>query len=419
MADRTVLVSGAGIAGSSLAYWLARYGYQPTLIEIAPALPQGGYMIDFWGVGYDAAERMDLIPALRRVAYYIDEVRMVDGHGTSIGGFDTRALQATTGNRFFSILRSDLARAIFTTIDGKVETIFEDHITAIERDDAGARVSFEKSRARHFDIVVGADGLHSAVRRLQFGNEDDFENYLGYYVASFSVADYPQRDENAYVSYTTTRRQVARYALRGNRTVFVFIWIEDAKLGVARHDIDAQKQIVRDRFRNCGWECGEILEALDACEDLYFDSVSQIRMSDWSEGRMALVGDAAYCLSLLAGEGAALAMAGAYVLAGELHRMQADHGAAFRSYDQCLRSYIETKQRSAVRLGHWFAPRTRAGVMVRNQITRMMSWPWIGPWFLGRMIGSSFILPTYAVDDVHMASSRGSTHRAQRQGTSF
>ncbi|MPZ40157.1 MAG: FAD-binding domain [Rhizobiales bacterium] len=395
MADRTVLVSGAGIAGSSLAYWLVRYGYRPTLVEIAPALPQGGYMVDFWGVGYDAAEKMDLLPALRRVAYNIGEIRMVDRHGTPIGGFDTRALQAAAGDRFFSILRSDLAHAIFKALDGKVETIFGDHITAIEQDDAGVQVSFGKSQARRFDIVVGADGLHSAVRSLQFGDEDRFEKYLGYYVASFGVADYLQRDESAYVSYTTAGRQVARYALRGNRTVFVFIWIEDAKLDVARHDINAQKQLLRARFRSCGWECDAILEALDASEELYFDSVSQIRMSNWWRNRVALVGDAAYCLSLLAGEGAALAMAGAYVLAGELHRMQADHEAAFRNYDQSLRSYIDYKQRSALRLGHWFAPKTRAGVLVRNQITRMMSWPWIGRRFLGSMLGESFRLPTY------------------------
>jgi 2-polyprenyl-6-methoxyphenol hydroxylase-like FAD-dependent oxidoreductase len=395
MTDRTVLISGAGIAGPSLAFWLARYGYRPTLVEIAPALPQGGYMVDFWGVGYDVAERMGLIPALQRIAYHIGEVRMVDGRGAKIGGLDTRLIQSAAGDRFFSILRSDLARELFRTIEGSAETIFGDRITNIVQSSAGVQVSFERAGTRHFDLVMGADGLHSTVRRLQFGDEDRFEKYLGYYVASFGVADYPRRDENAYVSHTAPGRQVARYALRGNRTVFFFIWIEDAKLDVDRHDSDAQKQILRTRFRNCGWECDAILEALDASDNLYFDSVSQVRMSDWSLGRVALLGDAASCPSLLAGEGAAFAMAGAYTLAGELHRMNGDFGSAFRNYEQILRPLIERKQRSALRLGHWFAPKTRVGLLARDQITRMMSWPWVGRWFMGNMIGDRFELPTY------------------------
>lgn len=395
MADRTVLISGAGIAGPALAYWLGRYGYQPTLVEIAPALPQGGYMVDFWGVGYDVAEKMQLMPALQRVAYRIGEVRMVDDHGARIGGLDTRLIQAAAGDRFFSILRSDLAREIFRTIESKAETIFSDSVTAIEQDEDGVQVSFRHAPTRRFDLVVGADGLHSAVRHLQFGDEDRFEKYLGYYVASFGMADYPRRDEDAYVSYTVPGRQIARYALRGNRTVFFFIWIEDAGLTVDRHDTETQKRILRARFRDCRWECGAILEALDASDSLYFDSVSQIRMPSWSRDRVALVGDAAYCPSLLAGEGAAFAMAGAYTLAGELHRMGADYRAAFRNYEQVLRPLIETKQRSALRLGHWFAPRTRMGLLARNQITRLMSWPWIGRWITGSMIEDRFRLPAY------------------------
>jgi 2-polyprenyl-6-methoxyphenol hydroxylase-like FAD-dependent oxidoreductase len=284
---------------------------------------------------------------------------------------------------------------LFNTIEDRAETIFGDHITDIVQDNTGVDVSFARTPARRFDMVVGADGMHSTVRRLQFGDEDRFEKYLGYYVASFSVADYPHRDEQAYVGYTVPGRQVARYALRGNRTVFFFIWIEDAKLAVDRHDTDAQKQTLRSRFRDCGWECEAILAALDASDNLYFDSVSQMRMPAWSRDHVTLVGDAAYCPSLLAGEGAAFAMAGAYTLAGELHRADADVHSASRGYEQTLRPLIERKQRSALRLGHWFAPRTRVGLLARNQITRMMSWPWVSRWFMGNMIDDRFTLPAY------------------------
>lgn len=395
MADRTVLISGIGIAGPTLAHWLLRYGYRPTLVDIAPALRTSGYMIDFWGLGYDVAERMDLIPALRRIAYDINEVRLVDGRGDRIAGINVSSIRAVTRNRFFSILRSDLAREIFRTIEGRAEVIFGDRVTALQQDGDGAQVSFATTATRRFDLVVGADGLHSEVRQLAFGTQPGTELYLGYCVASFGVPAYPYRDESTYVGHTMPGRQIARYALRGNRTVFLFIWVEEERPVLGHHDLAVRKKILRERFRGIGWESDAILERLDACDDLYFDTVSQVRMDAWTCDRVALVGDAAFCPSLLAGEGASLAMAGAYVLAGELHRAGGDCHLAFGAYERFLRPYIVGKQDGALRLGAWFAPRTRIGLAVRNQITRMMSWPWIGDWFMRSMIGNAIKLPRY------------------------
>lgn len=371
-----------------------RSGYQPTLVEIAPLLREGGYMIDFWGVGYDVAERMELLPRLQLAGYRIEELVLIDADGRRIGGFDAQVLRTALAGRILSILRGDLARAIYRSIDGKVEVVFGNTIAAIEQDDAEVRVAFKYGAPRSFDLVIGADGLHSTVRRIVFGDRE-FESFLGYYAASFAVDGYPHRDEGAYVSYTVPRKQAARYALRGNRTAFFLIFAHEGRLLIDHHDTRAQKRVLHDVFDGGARECPEILAALDRSDELYFDAVSQVHTPNWSHGRVALLGDAAFCPSLLAGQGSAFAMLGAYVLAGELTRTGGDHALAFRCYEQRLRPFIESKQRGALRLGSWFAPKTPFGLFVRNQITRMMSVPLIGNWMIARTVADRFVLPDY------------------------
>ncbi len=181
----TILISGAGIAGPTLAYWLSRYGFIPTLIARPPALRTGGYVMDFWGVGFDVAERMQLVPQLEQAGYKVREVRMVNNEGKRVGGFSTDRFRHVLNDRFVSILRSDLARLIYATLDGKVETVFGDEIQSLNEDEEGITVEFDRSPPRRFDLVVGTDGLHSAVRRLAFGPESNFESYLGYCAAAF------------------------------------------------------------------------------------------------------------------------------------------------------------------------------------------------------------------------------------------
>jgi 2-polyprenyl-6-methoxyphenol hydroxylase-like FAD-dependent oxidoreductase len=274
----TVLISGAGVSGPALAFWLLRQGYRPTLVEAAPKLREGGYLIDFWGVGYDVAERMALMETLRSRGCHVNELRMVDSDGRSIGAMNVDLLRSATGDRFFSILRSDLAREVYRAIDGGVETIFGDSIAAVEQNYAGVGVTFRHAPTRHFDLLVEADGLHSAVRHLVFGADQQFEDFLGYYVAAFDAAGYPHRDADAYISHTVPRRQIARYAF-GDRCAFFFIWAEDNKRDIAHHDIAAQKTVIRQRYRDVGWEAPDIGRALDRCDNLYFDAVSQIHVA--------------------------------------------------------------------------------------------------------------------------------------------
>ncbi len=392
-----IAISGAGVAGPTLAYWLQRSGHEPTLIEKAPHFRTGGYVVDFWGVGYTVAERMGILPELHKAGYSVRELRIVNDRGRKVGGFTVDRMRRILKDRFTSLPRGDLAAAIYGTVAGRVETIFGDSISAIEERAADVLVSFTHGGPRSFDLVIGADGLHSAVRGLAFGSEAQFEQQLGYHVAAFAVAGYRPRDELVYVSYSTPGKQIARFALRGDRTLFLFVFADEHLKGSEPHGRAERQALLRRVFEDDGWECPHMLRALDSVEELYFDRVSQIRMPEWSRGRVALVGDAAVCVSLLAGEGCGLAMAAAYVLAGELHRAGQDYREAFRRYEQRLRPFIEGKQQAARRFGAAFAPKTWFGIWFRNQVSRLLGLPLIADFFLTREIRDNFDLPDYGL----------------------
>ena len=395
MKQKSVLISGAGIAGPALAYWLWHRGFEPVLIEKAAQFREGGYMIDFWGVGYDVAERMNLIPRLRDVGYLIDRVKFVDEHGRTRSGFDAGMLRRSVGNRFFSLPRGDLASAIFDTIADRIKTIFGDSITAIYEDPDCVDVEFEHGQPRRFDFVAGCDGLHSLVRQTMWGPEREFEKYLGYYCASFITTKYPHREERTYTSYAEPGRQISRYALRGDRTAFLFIFAREQPLK-QNPGLEGAKTILREQFAHDRWrEVPEILQRLETCDDLYFDSVSQIHIPAWSKGRIVLVGDAGYCPSLLSGEGSGFAMGGAYLLAGELQRASGDHVVAYRAYEERFRDFIERKQQSAAQFATSFTPKTRLGLFVRDLVLRCTAFPPIGSWLMRRFVTDQFELPDY------------------------
>jgi 2-polyprenyl-6-methoxyphenol hydroxylase-like FAD-dependent oxidoreductase len=397
MSTRTALISGIGIAGPTVAYWLSRAGYRATLVERAPALRTGGYLIDFWASGYDVAERMGLLPELRRCGYVAQEVRFVDTEGHRVGGFGARVFQDLMNGRYITLPRSWLAEVLYRKIEDCCETIFAERIVDLRQMGNRACASFERMPAREFDLVVGADGLHSDVRRLAFGDEHQFEKYLGYTVAAFQVEGYKPRDELVYVSYAVPGKQVARFALNNDRTMFLFVFASDKPVDVAAHVTEAQKKrILHAKFEDVGWECPRILRCLDSCDEIYFDRVSQIRMDRWSDGRVVLVGDAAFCPSLLAGQGAALAMTGAYVLAGELSRAPDCANLAFRKYEQLLRPLIAAKQRSAAQFASEFAPRTSFGIWLRHQVTKTFAVPYIAKFALGRTLLDRLTLPAYS-----------------------
>ena len=259
MTARSVLISGAGIAGPTLAFWLNAAGFRTTIVERAPGLRAGGYVLDFWGLGYDIAERMGLASELKRVGYSMREMRIVDARGERITGFGTRVFRELTGGRFITLARSDLARLLFETVKGETEVLFGDEIVGLEERPDYVQAQFRHAGARPFDLVIGADGLHSNVRKLAFGPQQQFEKDLGYVVAAFETRGYRPRDEDVYVIYSEPRQMVARFALHDDRTLFLFVFT-DEESSPTTPDLEAQKAMLRQRFGGRGWECAQILE---------------------------------------------------------------------------------------------------------------------------------------------------------------
>jgi 2-polyprenyl-6-methoxyphenol hydroxylase-like FAD-dependent oxidoreductase len=394
MNAKTALISGAGIAGPTLAFWLREAGFEPTLVERAPALRTSGYVIDFWGLGFDIAERMGLASEIDRVGYRMREMRVVDRRGERVAGFGTRVFRELTGGRFVTLGRSDLSRLIFESIKGTTEVLFDDEIVELQDHATHVQVQLRHSSDRRFDLVIGADGLHSKVRSLVFGAQQQFERHLGYLVAAFEARGYRPRDEDVYVTYSKPGRMLGRVALHDDRTLFLFVFAAgvDAPMPL---DLPAQKETLRKVFADDAWELRAILGELDRARELYFDRVSQIRMSRWSQGRVVLTGDAAFCVSLMAGQGSAIAMTAAYVLAGELAAANGRHEEAFAKYEALLRTYVGSKQLGAERFAAAFAPRSRWGLFLRNQVIRAFAIPGLARFAFGRDIVDRLQLPSY------------------------
>jgi 2-polyprenyl-6-methoxyphenol hydroxylase-like FAD-dependent oxidoreductase len=395
MNAKTVLISGAGISGPTLAFWLRAAGFEPTLVERAPAPRTSGYVIDFWGLGFDIAERMGLASEIDHAGYHMRELRIVNARGKRVAGFGTRVFQELTGGRFVTIGRSDLSRLMFERIEDATEVIFDDEIVGLREHASYVQVQFGRSGDRRFDLVVGADGLHSKVRSLVFGAQQQFEKHLGYLVAAFEARGYRPPDEDVYVTYSKPGRMLGRVALHDDRTLFLFVFAAGVDTPMPL-DLPAQKQTLRVVFADDAWELRAILGELDRAQGLYFDRVSQIRMDRWSRGRVALTGDAAFCVSLMAGQGAAIAMTAAYVLASELAAANGRHDEAFAKYEALLRTYVGSKQRGAERFAAAFAPSTRWGLFLRNQVIRAFAIPGLARFAFGRDIIDRLHLPNYS-----------------------
>jgi 2-polyprenyl-6-methoxyphenol hydroxylase-like FAD-dependent oxidoreductase len=391
-----IVINGAGIAGPTLAWWLRKAGHEVLLVESAPQLRRGGYIIDFGLVGYDVAEKMGLIPRLRELGYQVKELRFVDRHGRKRGGTSTDSVRWLLHDRYTSLRRSDLAATIYGALDDGVETIFGDSVAGIEEQAHCVRVSFDHAPPREFDLVIGADGWHSRVRRLAFGPDAaGVEVSLGYHVAAFEVAGYRPRDELVYLGYGVPGRQIFRFSMRDDKTLFLFAFRDEYLPPGSPASDEERRAALAHVFAGVGWECPAILAALEGVRDMYFDRVSQIHLDRWTKGRTALIGDAAACISLFGGEGAGLAMAEAYVVAGELRNCGGDHTAAFTRYQERLTPFLRRKQRMAVRGASAIAPKTALGITFRNVVTRLCRIPFVVDFFIGRELRDDFKLPDY------------------------
>lgn len=394
MENRNILISGAGIAGTALAFWLKKHGFNPTIIEIAPKLREGGYAIDFMGAGYDVAVKMGIEDELKKVDINFSKLKLVDRNDQEKGSVNYEKVKKIMNGRAMTLLRSDLAKTIYATLDKGIEVIFGDTIEKIEQNDKEVTVSFKSGNNRYFDLVIGADGLHSMVRKLIFGNEIKFEKHLGYYTSSYTINGF-SIGNNAFSMYNFPYKQVAIYSNNKNQTTTFFIFSSVEELAYSNHDIEKQKQILRQEFENGDWKCPQLLAALDTTTDFYFDAVSQIKMDKWSNGRVTLVGDAGYCPSLLSGKGSTLAMVGAYILAGELKEANGNYQQAFEQYEKLFKPFMEKKQKSAQSFAKSFVPKSYFGIWLRNLAFKLMSVSAFSQLFINQFKDSELKLKNY------------------------
>lgn len=360
---KTVLISGASVAGLTLAFWLRRHGYAPTVVERAPTLRPGGQALDVRGVALDVLERMDLLAAAREARTRMRGMTMLDGDGNEVWRSTEMALSS---GRFdtddIELLRDDLTELLFGRTRGDVEYLFGDSIATLDEDPdgGGVRVGFERGPARAFDLVVGADGMHSRVRRLAFGEEERYIRHLGPHVAVFSTDNFMGLD-NWQVWLDDGTATYCAYPVRDNTEIRVLLGFRSdppgqapsAELAYDHRDIEQQKSLIAAGFAHVGGDGPRLLEGMWASSDFYLDAAAQIRMDHWSRGRVALVGDAAHSPSLLSGQGTSLALVGGYVLADELGKVKdgdrratggGDHRAAFTRYEKRLRPFVEINQ---------------------------------------------------------------------------
>ncbi len=370
MNNRTVLISGAGIAGQTLAYWLAQHGFRPTVVEHATAQRSSGSPVDVQGRAVDVAERMGVMPRIREVGTDVTSMSFVNAKGRRVGRINMRALQQGGGSREVELPRGDLASILHEASREDAEFLFDDSIVAMSQDEHGVDVTFDRADPRRFDLVIGADGLHSAVRRLVFGPESDFVEHVGMYIATTQL-DGPAERPWDVVMHNTPGRAVTIHPGRGS-ALAAFMFRSQAVPDFDYRDTEQHKRLLAAAFADSAWRVPELLNRVYAAGDLYFDSVSRVRLPHWWHGRVALLGDAASCVSLLGG-GTSLAMVGALTLADELAASPGDHESAFRRYEARHRTLVDPRLRN-VGLGvSLLVPATRPGILARNLATRM--WP--------------------------------------------
>ena len=342
----TVLISGASVAGTALAFWLREQGLTPVVVERAPALRRGGQAVDVRGAALTVLRRMGLEAPARALKNESLGMNMLDADGNELMRSEEFALSSgQLDSEDIEILREDLVDLVHKRLDG-VEHLFGDSIAAIREDADGVLVEFEHAAPRRFDLVVGADGLHSTTRRLVFGPEADYIHHLGTYLSVFSQPNFLGMDR--WQTWINNGRDGgAVMTVRDNQELRIFLGFAADPIDYDYRDIEAQKRLVAEHLTGIGWEVPRLVERMWTAEDFYFDSMAQIKMDSWSRGRTVLLGDAAHCAAPLSGQGTSLALVGAYVLALELGRA-GDHAEAYGRYEKRMRPFVEANQELAL-----------------------------------------------------------------------
>jgi len=368
-----VLVSGASVAGPVLAYWLSRFGFHATVVEQTEELRfgSGGHAIDLFGPALQIMEWMGLLSQVQDASTHTEIISFIrEGHRP----VDVAAELMSEGvsAQHVEIMRGELAKIIYDSGRADIDYVFGNSMTSLEETDHGVNVSFRRGSPQTFDLVIGADGLHSITRRLAFGEEHRFLHFLGGYLAVFTAPNYLDLHQQM-LGCADVGRTAAIYPVRDTGEARVlFLWRTPTQHGYDRHDLAAQRRLIHNLYGDMGWEAPRLLIELDHADDLYLDSISTIVMDSWSRGRVSLVGDAGYSPGPAVGGGTSLAVVGAYVLASELAAANGDHDRGLAAYEQILRPAVQQSQRIGPFVLNTLIPRSGIQLWAMAQAIRLL-----------------------------------------------
>ncbi|OUJ73609.1 FAD-dependent monooxygenase [Hymenobacter crusticola] len=365
--EKKVLVSGASIAGLSTAYWLSNAGYQVTVVEQAAQPRLGGAAINVQGEALASAKRMGIFEQLKAHRLPPMQLAFKNADDLTETPLLPESAEAASDDTIeeIEIERDKLVTILLSNLQSKVDFLFNNRITELSETADAIHVTFKEGSPRAFDLVFGCDGLHSGVRQLWFGHESEYSCFLHHY-ASLTIVNHLLLEQNTAQLYNTPGKGVLLNAYNG-KTDVIFWFFSENELPYDYRDAAQQRAIVQQQFAGQGWRTDELLAEVQEAGISYFDKFSQIRMPSWTKGRVALVGDAAYCTSPAAGIGASLAMTGAATVADGLAAYEGNFELAFQAYNHKLRPFVEEVQASAVTmLNAFFVPKTEEAIRARN-----------------------------------------------------
>jgi 2-polyprenyl-6-methoxyphenol hydroxylase-like FAD-dependent oxidoreductase len=397
-----VLISGSGIAGNALALQLARQGIRPVVVERSAEPRPGGQAVDLRGPSKEIAERMGLMPGIRERQLHEEGMVFVGGTGEEKVRMPAELFGGNGGVAEIEITRGDLNQVLLDLVDevGGVEYRYGEWVIGLEQDAGGVQVTFASGTTQRFDVVVGADGVHSATRAKVFGDEAEFATYLGGYMSFFTM---PTPRSMAHEPGWFRMHSVVGGASAGIRTDVdpatskAILTVRMPADPALRRDVEAQRRMLRERLSHGGWEVPAILSAMDVATDFYLDELVRIEMPRWSEGRVVLLGDAAYCGSPLTGQGTAMALVGAYVLAGELAAHADDVPLALDRYETVLRPFVARAHELPPGGLAGMAPKSKLGIRLGLTMSKLMTTRALQP-LMTRMLSKTedYVVPAYS-----------------------
>ncbi len=386
-----ILINGGGIAGPCLAFWLARHGHAVTIAEQASELRSGGQAVDFRGPSLVVLDKMGLLQEIRNAATRMGPLVLVDERGKEFGRLPAEVISGE-----LEIFWGDLARILHDAVCDDVDYRFGIRVVAVSDDSEKVAVTFSDGSVATYDLIIGADGLHSGLRRMVFGPEEQYVTQLGQYFGFFDTENHLGLDHCG-VACRLPGRTAVLQATDSDQPARASFYLTDHELDFDYRDTDRNKQLFSERFAGMGWEASHLLQRLAEAPEVYFDSIAQVHLNSFSRGRVCLLGDAAWCASPRSGMGTSLAVVGAYVLAHELRAAHGDHEAAYLRYQQVLAPYVDRCQQLAVDNLKLDDPSSVWMRRLANAGIKLLRIPMVSK-FVARQslaVGRSFTLPSY------------------------